>query len=92
MNRVLEGRDGRQADLGRDQAEVPGRVGEWGVLVDFHEEGEDLIDGVVFDHGRDRDALCKRLKQSPNPVAIEYTGQITGGLFGLYTFDVDPED
>ena len=37
---------------------------EWVVLVDFHEEGEDLVDGVVFDHGRDRDALCNRLKKA----------------------------
>lgn len=65
---------------------------EWVVLVDFHEEGEDLIDGVVFDHGRDKDAICERMKKAPSPFAVEYTGELTGGLFGLYEFDVDPED
>jgi hypothetical protein len=65
---------------------------KWVVLVDFHEEGEDLIDGVVFDHGRDRDALCERMNQAPSLVAVEYTGEITGGLFRLFTSDVDRED
>lgn len=64
---------------------------EWVVLVDFREQEEDITEGVVLDHGRVKEEVYHRLQNPPSPFAVRYTGEATGGLFGLYRFDVDQE-
>lgn len=64
---------------------------EWVVVVDYQEKDEDITEGVVLDHGPVKEALYDRIQKPPSPFAVRYTGEATGGLFGLYRFDVDPQ-
>jgi hypothetical protein len=65
---------------------------QWVVLVDYHTEGCDLTEGTVIDHGRVRDEVYDRLRDAPSPCAVRYTGELQGGLFGLYSEDVGVEN
>lgn len=64
---------------------------EWVVLIHYQEEDEDISAGVVLDHGRVKEEVYERIQRLPSPFAVRYTGEATGGLFGLYRFDVDPQ-
>ena len=64
---------------------------EWVVLVNFQEQDEDITEGVVLDHGRVKEEVYGRIHNPPSPFAVRYTGEATGGLFGLYRFDVGPQ-
>ena len=64
---------------------------EWVVLAEFQEKDEEITDGVVLDHALVKEDLYGRIRNPPSPFAVRFTGEATGGLFGLYRFDVDPQ-
>jgi hypothetical protein len=62
---------------------------EWVVLVDYHIEGVDLLDGIVVDHGKKKEEVYARLDAAPNGSAVRFTGEFRHGIVGVYAIDLD---
>ena len=60
-------------------------------MIDFSEEGCDLTEGVVIDHGRVKDEVYSRLDKVHTPAALRFTGELRGGLYGFRVEEVDRE-
>lgn len=64
---------------------------EWVVVTDYRIEGIDLLDGVVVDHGKNKEEVYGRLREAPNRSAVWYTGEFRHGIVGLHAIDLDDE-
>lgn len=63
---------------------------EWVVLVEYSfDDNEDLTDGVVYAHGPNRRQVYASCRGGPHRTAVRYTGEIRGGLIGLYAEDME---
>ena len=66
---------------------------EWVVLTESSfNENDDIVDGVVYDHGADRAQLYARCQDGPDHTTVLYTGELRGGIIGFYADDLDQKD
>jgi hypothetical protein len=65
---------------------------EWVVLVDFVDGEDEVSEGALFFHSKDRDAAYDRCRSAPSPFAIRFTGKVRGGLIGFYGEDLEDQN
>lgn len=63
---------------------------EWVVLTDAaFNDNEDITEGAVYTHGKDRNVVYDECRKAPSPFAVRFTGEVRGGLVGFYAEDLE---